>query len=197
MQGKGLGAFPDIGELTMFADYRVPVVLRQLDILQYSPELAHKVLHHCCCTLVCATCQGVIKSYQECELELFRFISERYAVAAREHRALLLCLLCLHPCDTQGCLTSTSEHLIHLDAGITFSQVDDRVELPAGSEEEVEIRACTVWAVEQIMIALRERHGRAGSPVPHSVQLDWYLWEQGVRQRMSAPPNHWTITHFY
>ena len=57
MQGKGLGAFYDIGELTMFADYRVPVVLRQLDILQYSPELAHKVLagilHHvnmtCCC----------------------------------------------------------------------------------------------------------------------------------------------------
>ena len=49
MQGKGLGAFHDIGELTMFADYRVPVVLRQLDILQYSPELAHKVLHHCAC----------------------------------------------------------------------------------------------------------------------------------------------------
>ena len=80
---------------------------------------------------------------------------------------------------------------------MTFSQVDCRVELPAGSEEEVEIRACTVWAVEQIVAALRERHGRDGSPVPHSVQLDWYLWEQGERQRMSSPPHHRTITHFY
>ena len=56
MQGKGLGAFHDIGELTMFADYRVPVVLRQLDILQCSPELAHKVLHHCTCPLTRAIC---------------------------------------------------------------------------------------------------------------------------------------------
>ena len=63
LQGKGLGAFHDIGELTMFADYRVPVVLRQLDILQYSPELAHKVLHPCICTLTRASCQEVIKSY--------------------------------------------------------------------------------------------------------------------------------------
>ena len=78
-----------------------------------------------------------------------------------------------------------------------FLQVDCRVELPAGSEEEIEIRACTIWAVEQVMTALRERHGREGSPVPHSVQLDWYLWEQGERQRMNAPPHHQTITHFY
>ena len=63
LQGKGLGAFHDIGELTMFADYRVPVVLRQLDILQYSPELAHKVLHPCICTLTRASCQEVVKSY--------------------------------------------------------------------------------------------------------------------------------------
>ena len=87
--------------------------------------------------------------------------------------------------------------LFCINAGTTLSQVDGRVELPAGSEEEVEIRACTVWAVEHIMDALRRRHGRDGSPVPHSVQLDWYLWEQGERQRMNGPPHHRTITHFY
>ena len=43
LQGRGLGAFHDIDRLTMFADYRVPVVLRQLGILEYSPELAFKV----------------------------------------------------------------------------------------------------------------------------------------------------------
>lgn len=41
--GLGLGAFHDIGRLTTFADYRVPVVLRQLGALRYSPALAAKV----------------------------------------------------------------------------------------------------------------------------------------------------------
>ena len=41
--GKGAGAFKDIDKLTMFADYRVPVVLRQLGILRYSPQLAAAV----------------------------------------------------------------------------------------------------------------------------------------------------------
>ncbi len=43
MQGQGLGRFEDISQLTMFADYRVPVVLRQMGILVYSDQLAHKV----------------------------------------------------------------------------------------------------------------------------------------------------------
>ena len=43
MQGQGLGRFDDISALTMFADYRVPVVLRQMGILTYSRELAGKV----------------------------------------------------------------------------------------------------------------------------------------------------------
>ena len=41
-QGQGLGHFHDISALTMFADYRVPVVLRQMGILRYSQELAAK-----------------------------------------------------------------------------------------------------------------------------------------------------------
>ena len=39
-EGQGLGAFHDISALTMFADYRVPVVLRLMGILRYSPALA-------------------------------------------------------------------------------------------------------------------------------------------------------------
>lgn len=42
-QGQGLGRFEDISELTMFADYRVPVVLRQMGILVYSAQLANMV----------------------------------------------------------------------------------------------------------------------------------------------------------
>ena len=53
-QGKGLGEFHDIDKLTMFADYRVPVVLRDLGVLKYSKELdamvqsypRPKLMHH-------------------------------------------------------------------------------------------------------------------------------------------------------
>lgn len=34
--GQGLGEFSDISELTMFADYRVPQILRQMGVLEYS-----------------------------------------------------------------------------------------------------------------------------------------------------------------
>ncbi|KAI9216890.1 hypothetical protein BC828DRAFT_352044 [Blastocladiella britannica] len=37
--GRSLGTFDDIDELTMFADYRVPQTLVHLGLLEYSPEL--------------------------------------------------------------------------------------------------------------------------------------------------------------
>jgi hypothetical protein len=76
-------------------------------------------------------------------------------------------------------------------------QVDSLQELPSGSEEEVEIRACTIQAVEHIRAALQDKHGREKSSLPHSVQLDWFLWEKGERQREHSPPHHRTITTFY
>eukprot|EP01018_Ginkgo_biloba_P037482 Gb_09644 [translate_table: standard] len=39
-KGQGYGAFHDIGSITIFADYIVPAVLRQLGVLTYSPSLA-------------------------------------------------------------------------------------------------------------------------------------------------------------
>ncbi|KAJ1973654.1 hypothetical protein H4R35_004001 [Dimargaris xerosporica] len=38
-EGQGLGYFPDIDEITMFADYRVPQALLYFGVLEYSPEL--------------------------------------------------------------------------------------------------------------------------------------------------------------
>ena len=37
--GKGPGAFSDLHELTAFADYKVPQVLRRFGVLHYTPEL--------------------------------------------------------------------------------------------------------------------------------------------------------------
>lgn len=118
--GEGLGSFRDIDQLTMFADYRVPVVLRQMGILEYSLELAGKV----------------------------------------ERQELI----------------------------------------QAGSEEEIEIRACSIVAVDRIRQALASKclQDAPGQPLPHAIQLDWYLWEIGEAQRAnSATPHHRTLTVYY
>lgn len=41
--GAGLGSFRDLGRVTMFADYRVPVVLRQMGVLRYGEALGGRV----------------------------------------------------------------------------------------------------------------------------------------------------------
>ncbi|GLC34374.1 hypothetical protein PLESTB_000736000 [Pleodorina starrii] len=115
--GEGLGTFWDIDQLTMFADYRVPVVLRNMGILSYSEELAAKV----------------------------------------ERREMIA----------------------------------------AGSAEEVEIRACTVVAVERMREAIAHKFLGTGAQLPHAIQLDWWLWELGERDRKTHPPHHRTLTVYY
>lgn len=57
---------------------------------------------------------------------------------------------------------------------------------------EVEIRACTVTAVEKIKDAFRELHGER----PLSIQLDWWLWET-AEKLTTLPPHHRVLTMFY
>jgi hypothetical protein len=42
-EGRDWGRFEDLDELTAFADYKVPQILRQLGILEYAPALAARV----------------------------------------------------------------------------------------------------------------------------------------------------------
>jgi hypothetical protein len=48
LNGKNWGSFADIDELTAFADYKLPQVLRHLGILHYVPALAQKVDQEIC-----------------------------------------------------------------------------------------------------------------------------------------------------
>lgn len=82
-------------------------------------------------------------------------------------------------------------------AAAACGQVDEKQQLESGSQEEVEIRACTIHSVEMLRDALRARCASEGLPVPHAVQLDWYLWDRGERERDIAPPHHRTLTTFY
>jgi hypothetical protein len=71
------------------------------------------------------------------------------------------------------------------------ARVDGKELLEAGSAEEVEVRAATIWACE----LLRQQVQRQGRDVP-SYRLDWYLWD--LSQTMELPhPHIRTRTVFY
>ena len=64
--------------------------------------------------------------------------------------------------------------------------------IPVGSEEEVEIRAVAVHAVELIC---EEMAGERASRVPH--QVDYLLWNHGQSPTIKATPRHRTRCSFY
>ena len=71
-------------------------------------------------------------------------------------------------------------------------KVDRMIHLEPGSEEEVEIRANTIWAVERI----RREVKHLGKEVRAS-EIDWLLWNLGQDDRFRAKPYHRTVTIFY
>jgi hypothetical protein len=74
------------------------------------------------------------------------------------------------------------------------AKVDALQELPAGGDEEVEVRAATVEAVER----LREALLLSKPPVKlSSVEIDWWLWQRGEEQKDKLAPHHRVLTPFY
>ena len=64
--------------------------------------------------------------------------------------------------------------------------------LPAGSPEEIEIRAATIWACEWLRQILAE------SGANHlATEIDWLLWFAGQSLPASMPTYHRTLTIFY
>ena len=75
-------------------------------------------------------------------------------------------------------------------AAALAERVDRKEWIPAGSAQEVEIRAATLVAVERLRDALVKR----GRDIL-SVELDWLLWH--AAQNRTMPPHHRTLTTFY
>ena len=101
-----------IQELTMFADYRVPQILREKNILQYDEQLSNII--------------------------------------------------------------------------------DEKKEIPHGSELEVELRAGTIIAVEDIKNSFK----KYGKKIL-SLEIDTYLWEEGEKMKDKIKPAHRTLSIFY
>jgi hypothetical protein len=78
------------------------------------------------------------------------------------------------------------------------------VHLPQGSAEEVEIRGCSIWAVELIKHKIHElclSHDTSGPSHRrvYSVSIDYYLWKYAKTHSklMTQFPIHRTKTIFY
>lgn len=81
--------------------------------------------------------------------------------------------------------------VLHVDAELV-ARIDAGTLIPPGTDEEVELRACAVHAVELLVAALRD-HGVETT----SAALDTYLWNRGAGARYKARPRHRTRTVAY
>ncbi|PIA44134.1 hypothetical protein AQUCO_01700035v1 [Aquilegia coerulea] len=110
-KGQGYGEFNDIASITIFADYIVPAVLRQLGVLRYSAALA--------------------------------------------------------------------------------SVIEANNEIGSGTEEEVELRACSIYAVEKMRDLITIKSGKQVL----SVELDLWLWSFGIQS--PSLQHHRTLSIYY
>ncbi len=74
------------------------------------------------------------------------------------------------------------------------SAIDAGEVIPFGSEEEVEIRALTVIAVDKLQLALASRGLHL-----LVIEVDWLLWQRGEADNEAGriKPHHKTSTIFY
>jgi hypothetical protein len=77
-------------------------------------------------------------------------------------------------------------------APVLAAVVDNQRLIPAHSEEEIEIRAHTIWAAELLRQALRPRF-----PDINALHLDYWLWSASKQLPPTAPPHHRTLSVFY
>jgi hypothetical protein len=90
-------------------------------------------------------------------------------------------------------LPQVLRHVGVLDYAFPLAQrVDGLIYLDPGSQEEVEIRANTIWAVEM----MRQELERLGRKLRAS-EIDWILWNMGQDDEFRQWPYHRTVTIFY
>jgi len=81
--------------------------------------------------------------------------------------------------------------LLRYDEALS-ARVDAGGPIESGSPEEVEIRACTVWAVELIRRGLKRFGKELGA-----YEIDWILWNMAQEPTFKKRPYHRTLTVYY
>ncbi len=88
-------------------------------------------------------------------------------------------------------------HVLRVDKILLYtealiSRIDAEKLIPAGSAEEIEIRACALYAVELLKKALNVSGHKMTS-----MGLDFMLWNRGRQPQSKAIPRHRSRTVFY
>ncbi|CDW83988.1 UNKNOWN [Stylonychia lemnae] len=76
------------------------------------------------------------------------------------------------------------------------NKIDNEIELPYSSTDEVEIRAQTVVAVEMILGKVKENQV-LNQKIKYSFEIDWLLWQMGENNLDSMKPHHKVLSIFY
>ncbi|KAG6954195.1 hypothetical protein JG687_00011933 [Phytophthora cactorum] len=86
------------------------------------------------------------------------------------------------------------DHALYKGEQVHFYKqlVDNKAEIPAGSEMELEIRAATIQAVEQIHKQMINRGHHL-----EVIELDWLLWQIGEDNKEDLLPHHRTWSIYY
>ena len=74
-----------------------------------------------------------------------------------------------------------------------LAQIEAQQQLVPGCEEECQIRAASIVAVERLR---EELHSALQRPIS-SIEVDWRLWHIGEEARHRHPPHHRVLTTFY
>jgi hypothetical protein len=72
------------------------------------------------------------------------------------------------------------------------STIDSKQIIPWGSEEETEIRALTIVAVDRLQAAVKKN----GLDLL-AIECDWLLWHRSEQLKDSIAPHHRTLTVYY
>ena len=72
------------------------------------------------------------------------------------------------------------------------NKIDQQILIEAGSPEEVEIRANTIWTVELIRQELEKVEKSL-----KAFEIDWIIWNLGQDEAFKEKPYHRTVTMFY
>ncbi|EGR33530.1 UPF0553 family protein, putative [Ichthyophthirius multifiliis] len=127
-KGQSFGEFYDIDQLTTFPDYRVPQILNQFQVIQYSNEL-----------------QNIIDN-------------KTIIQHGSEYEVLLI--------------------ILFINIFIIW--------------QKIEIRACTVYSVEELKKYLKQK----GKDL-HSIEIDWILWQKGEENRHNIKNHHRVLSIYY
>ncbi|OIP24330.1 hypothetical protein AUK11_03560 [bacterium CG2_30_37_16] len=72
------------------------------------------------------------------------------------------------------------------------TKVDSMIEIPKGSDEETEIRANCIWAIELV-----NKEAKKKFPKSNAASIDKILWFRGQKKLSDDKPYHRTKTIWY